>query len=64
VNLEIQVAKTLISLGGKADRETLLNKFESQKPEANRAIGNLIDRGDFRITLDWQLTTAPDLKVE
>ncbi len=63
MDLEKKVAQTLISLV-KADRETLLEKFQTQKPEANRAIGNLIDRGDFRITLDWQLTTAPGFKID
>jgi hypothetical protein len=63
MDLERKVAEVLISLG-KADRETLLSKFQNQKPEANRAIGKLIDRGDFRITLDWELTTAPGFKIE
>jgi hypothetical protein len=49
MDLETKVANTLIRLG-KADKETLL-KAVQEGPDVNRAIGRLIDRGDFRITL-------------
>jgi hypothetical protein len=61
--LEEKVVRTLVRLGT-ADRDTLLGAVEGDRRAANNAIGKLIDRGDFRITLDWKLTPAPGLRNE
>lgn len=63
MSIEKEVVRKLVSLGI-ADKKTLLKEFDGDRPEVNKAIGRLIDRGDFRITLDWKLTPAPGLKVE
>lgn len=63
MNLEKAVANTLIRLG-KADKRRLLHEVQGNEQAAAQAIGDLIDRGDFRVTVDWQLTPAPGLKPQ
>jgi hypothetical protein len=62
MNLEKQVITALIRLK-KADKATLLREVQDE-PAAKQTIGKLIDRGDFRVSLDWKLTPAPGLKPE
>ena len=62
MDLEKKVANTLIRLGT-ADKGTLLQAVKGDEEAAGQAIGDLIDRGVFRITVDWKLTPAPGLKI-